>query len=267
MKRRIAFIKKWTTTAGVGLALGMVLPLIIVLLEPFDSAGYTASLKYLRLFGYAGVIAVLVLLFHRVELRWYAKNNNRWVVLNELCFLIPFSVLIVSVCSLYNFYVINNLKGISFNYFIDFMTNFGLPFLPIMTPLWAFLRSHFGTIDISSASLNKPTTIRIQSDNKSEHFDLQWDTFLYVQAQQNYVEFYFLANNQVTQTMIRSSLSKVLVQLPEALQVHRSFAINKEFVLGVQGNSRKRELQLDHVKNRIPISKKYYQAFQNQAAI
>ena len=64
--------------------------------------------------------------------------------------------------------------------------------------------------------------------------------------------------------MIRSTLSNLAKQLPNAWQVHRSYLVNLDFLKSVEGNARKRFLTLTIIEEDIPVSQKYYDALKNK---
>ena len=264
LSRKVANNSSWSKTLLIGLALGMILPLIIILLKPFDSEQYTASYKYLRIFGYAGVIALCVLIVHLIDEFFYSKSKRQWKLWQELVVLLVAGPIMVCLSGVYNFYVINSESNLTWSWMADFLINFGLPFTPLLIPIWASLRRHFGKMNLDAATSNKPQQITIQGVNKTDSLNLSWDGFLFAQAQQNYVKFYFLKEGEMDSAMIRSTLAAVAQQLPQALQVHRSYLVNADSVQRVAGNSRNRHLILEGVEEPVPVSKKYYEAFKEK---
>ncbi|MDC7997136.1 LytR/AlgR family response regulator transcription factor [Gilvibacter sediminis] len=261
LNRKVAYTSSWSKTLIVGLILGLILPLIIILLKPFDSEQYSASFKYLRIFGYAGVVAVCVLIVHAIENFFYLKSSRQWKFWQELVVLLVAAPIMVCLSGVYNFYVINSESNLSWSWLADFLVNFGLPFAPLLIPAWAALRRHFGKISLETTTPAKSERYSIQGVNKTDQLTLDWNGFLYAQAQQNYVKFVCLKDGQLESTMIRSTLAAVSAQLPSALQVHRSYLVNADFVTQVAGNSRNRHILLKSVEEPIPVSKKYYEAF------
>ena len=261
LNRKVAYTSSWSKTLVIGLVLGMILPLIIILLKPFDSEQYSASFKYLRIFGYAGVVAVCVFIVHVLEEFFYRKSNGQWKLWQELVVLLVAAPIMVSLSGVYNFYVINSESNLSWSWMADFLVNFGLPFAPLLIPAWAALRRHFGKVNLETTTATHTERISIEGVNKTDQLTLDWNAFIYAQAQQNYVKFVCLNKDQLESTMIRSTLAAVAGQLPSALQVHRSYLVNGDFVTQVAGNSRNRHILLQGVEEPIPVSKKYYEAF------
>lgn len=260
LNKIIAYNKSFKKTLLIGIILGASLPIIILFLAPFDSDQYDASYKTLRISGYGLVIFLGVLLLHFIENWWYTRQNYRWTIATEVVFILPGFLVLVSACCIYNFYIINELEGFSWSYYTSFMKNFGLPFAPLLLPLWMYLRSNFGDISLTPYLAEPVKKVEIFGQNKSEKLGLEEASFVYAQAQQNYVTIFFLKDNSLQSEVLRSTLYKIHQQLPKAWQVHRSYLVNIDKVTAVKGNARKRELELGAFDKTIPISQKYYTA-------
>lgn len=260
--KTIAYVISHKKNALIGLIVGAVVAGIIIFLEPFDSENYDATFRLLRLSGYALCILLPVMLCHFVENAIYKRQNYRWYLHNEILYLVPVFLLILICCALYNFYVINGLSGLSWNTVWMFVKLYGLPFVPIIFPIWAFLRSTWGKIEISATTISADKKKTITGDNKSERVEFLFTNFIYAQSQQNYITLFLVEDGEIKQKIIRSTLSSLIHQLPEAWQVHRSYLVNLQYLDSVSGNSRKRQMNLTIDLNPIPISQKYYDALQ-----
>ncbi|MHA7056645.1 LytTR family DNA-binding domain-containing protein [Aquimarina sp. M1] len=167
----------------------------------------------------------------------------------------------------YAFYIVNESTEITFTYYKTFLISFGLPFIPIVLPLWIYLRYYFGSIEIPVGSKKLEHDITILGDNKEDRLDLKYENFVYAQSQQNYVLIYLVDNNQLIQKIIRCTLSNLKIQIPHAWQVHRSFLVNLHYLSSVKGNTRKRYMTLTMDSDTIPISQKYYEALKKHISI
>jgi len=264
--KTIAYISSHKKNALIGAVLGAVVASIIIFLEPFDSENYNATYRLLRLSGYAFCIFIPVVVCHFVENAIYKKQNSRWFVHNEALYLIVVFILILICCSVYNFYVINGFSGLSWNLIGMFIKLYGLPFIPIIFPIWIFLRSTWGKIEISETTNQGGETKIIVGDNKSERLEFLYSKFVYAHSQQNYVALFLYEDDSIKQEMIRITLSNLGKQLPEAWQVHRSYLVNLQYLDSVAGNSRKRQMNLSVNLQPIPISQKYYEALKKHLA-
>lgn len=267
LKRTIAYLEDWKKNALVGFILGAIVATIIIFLEPFDSEAYEASYKVLRLSGYGFCMFVPVVIFHLIENAIYRKQGRRWYIINEIVYTVIVFLIILICCAVYNFYIVNGLSGITWKSISGFLKLFGFPFLPIIFPIWLYLRFNWGTIKISEDPEEQSVRKEIVGDNKGEKIGFAYTEFVFAQSQQNYVILHLKTTEGLKQEMIRTTLANLSKQLPEAWQVHRSYLVNLFYLDSVAGNSRKRQMNLTVELPPIPISQKYYEALQKHLAI
>jgi len=268
LNKTIAYTKSWKHTFWIGLILGISLPLLLISLEPFDTSN-SFSFKYLRLTGYAFCIMLPVLLVHPIENYIYKRQLNRWFVINEFLYILPTLFIILAFTFLYHFFVVSGLTVFRFESIWGFMWTFGLPFTPILIPLWLYLRSKYGNIEVpikGEEHIHEPHQVTITGESKSETLTIAEEDFIYAQAQQNYVEVYYKAKDGIEQKMLRSTLSNMMKQLPNAWQVHRSYLVNLVYLKAVEGNARKRFMTITVMDDILPISQKYYEALTKRLA-
>jgi hypothetical protein len=257
----------WSHTFIIGMILGVGLSVVLVFLQPFDTAQFLTDYKTLLLWGYGLCCLIPVLLLHPLENALYTIQKQKWYVLNELGYVIVSLLFIFSICYFYNTYVVNSELVFSWKGWRYFMLYYGLPFMPILGPIWLYFRNRFGKISILQEEIQVAKQITIQGDNKSENLVISNAYFVYAQAQQNYVTIYYMQDDKIRQKMMRSTLSNLQKQLPDAWQVHRSFLVNLAYLQSISGNSRKRTMQLTVTAEAIPISQKYYEALLKRDAI
>lgn len=267
LNRPIAYTMSWSHTMVIGTILGAGLSVVLVFLQPFDTAQYDIDYKMLRLWGYGLCCLIPVLLLHPLENALYTAQKNKWYLLNELGYVIISLLFIFTACYFYNTFVVNTNLDFSIRGWRYFMIHYGVPFMPILGPIWLYFRNRFGKIRLPEEDMQEEKQISIQGDNKSESLVISTSHFIYAQAQQNYVTIYYLKEDTVAQKMMRSTLSNLQKQLPDAWQVHRSFLVNLAYIQSISGNSRKRIIHLTVAPDAIPISQKYYEALQKRDAI
>lgn len=262
LNKTIAYTKHWKHTLWIALLLGAILPLLLITLEPFDTSNSFAY-KYVRLAGYALCLIIPVLLVHPFENYIYRKQANRWFILNEF-FYIGITIFIIFVfCFFYHFYVVSGLTTLHAASIWGFMSYYGLPFTPIVIPVWLYLRSKYGVIEVpihNAEKIKSAKTVTVHGENKTETLSMRESDFIYAQAQQNYVDLYYSTSEGIQQKMFRSTLSNMMIQLPNAWQVHRSYLVNLDYLKTVEGNARKRYIRISNIEETIPISQKYYEA-------
>lgn len=86
---------------------------------------------------------------------------------------------------------------------------------------------------------------------------------LFCESQQNYVRCVFLKDGQATEQTVRATLSGLAEQITDdqLVRCHRSFLVNPEKVLQVQGNAQGLRLKLVATKEEVPVSRAYVKAF------
>lgn len=264
LNKTIAYTKSWTNTIKTSIVLGFFIAMLLIFLGPFGTSFDTFPYKNIKLAGYALCFIFPIVCVHVVENSIYKKQNSRWFIWNEILYVILVLFLVLLFSFFYHYYTISAKNELSTRSLIGFVRHFGLPFTPVFVPIWVYLRSKFGTIEILETKTLKSKSITIQGENKSESFNLLDSDFIFAQAQQNYVVINYKVEDDVDKKMIRSTLSNLAKQLPNAWQVHRSYLVNLDFLKSVEGNARKRFLTLTIIEEDIPVSQKYYDALKNK---
>ena len=266
LNRPIPYTQGWKQTIIIGSIVGIGLSMLLIFLEPFDTSEVQLKYKVLKLAGYGFCFLLPILIMHPVENTLFRKQKYRWYILNELGYVILTLLLVYTACYLYNTYVVNNNGGATIAGWRYFMIHYGLPFMPFLGPIWLYFRNRFGKITLPEEIEQRDVTTTVSGENKKEHLTILTSDFVYAQAQQNYVAIHYLIDGNLEKKMIRSTLSNIQKQVPDAWQVHRSYLVNLAYLKTISGNSRKRELFLSITSDAIPVSQKYYEALQKRAA-
>lgn len=98
--------------------------------------------------------------------------------------------------------------------------------------------------------------INIDSAGKTQKINL--NDVVYVLSENVYQEFICIRNGEITKTLIRNTLSTIEKQLAEYqnfVRCHRSYIVNLDRVIEVQGNSKQQYFVTDGTKDKIPISR------------
>ncbi|WP_375240455.1 LytR/AlgR family response regulator transcription factor [Polaribacter sp.] len=262
LNKTIAYTQNWKPTFLIALLLGTVIPVLLITLEPFDNSN-SFSYKYLILSGYSVCIIIPILIFHPIENYVYKIQTKRWFIVNECIYIISTLFVIFIFSFFYHFFVISGLTSFTYELIWSFIKSFGVPFTPIVVPLWLYLRSKYGQIEVpdyDKSSTKKVKKITINGTNKSETLTIFESDFIFAKAQQNYVDIYFNTDKGMQQKTLRSTLSNIIKQLPKAWQVHRSYLVNLDYLKTVEGNARKRFIRITTTEETIPISQVYYKA-------
>ena len=258
LNRELPLDHSWLHISINSLLAGSLLAYIIVFLDPFDTQEYQADYRNVKLAGYAVCIILPILISHRLNLLIYNRTGKKWQIKDELISIVPIVLTILTCSYFYNIWVVNEgYFNPSINGFYLFSLNFGLPTLSLIIPLYLFIRHSHIIPKVLHSLRSKVKYIELVGDLSSDRIKLNVEHFFYAKAQGNYVEIYYQEDNEQNKTLIRTTLSSIHEQIPNAIQVHRSFLINPEKVLQLEGNSRKRNVILKGVTNPIPVSHTY----------
>ncbi len=107
--------------------------------------------------------------------------------------------------------------------------------------------------------LDENQLIEFKGQGSKDQITLSLANFLYGKAQDNYVELYYLENEQIKKFLIRSSLSNLSKSIHSDVIVrcHRSYMINLLQVTAVKGGNHEMTLNIDPFDTTITVSKSY----------
>jgi len=265
LNRQIGYTQSWLSTVVIASIVGAVFCFILVFLQPFDTYDVEMPYKKLKLVGYYFPIVLSILGIHIFENLWY-KKSQRWYLYHEVIVMILGTFIITLFSFLYLNHVVNE-SVLPWSEFYSWFVSFGLPFAPILLLLWTYLRFRFSTIQLRTNKSNLDASYEVTGTNSNERYTFRWNDFIMAKSQSNYVELFLIETNNPKKVIIRSTLSKVMNQLPEAIQVHRSYIINLHKLEKIEGNVRKGWCILNGLDEQIPVSPKHFKALKEQLQI
>ena len=113
--------------------------------------------------------------------------------------------------------------------------------------------------------INK-TAIVIKSNIVNDSIQTSAESLIYIKAEQNYINVFFISENVIKQKLIRISLIKALDQINDEFIVrcHRSYIVNLRYIKNVTGNAQCVKLILKEEEfKEIPVSKSFITEFIN----
>jgi hypothetical protein len=102
------------------------------------------------------------------------------------------------------------------------------------------------------------TLVTLVGENQDENLTLPLSNILYLAAQDNYVQVFFLENGQLKQRLLRATLRKMeetLAGYPAFFRCHRTYLVNFERVENISGNAQGYRLHLSGAPDTIPVSR------------
>lgn len=255
--RAIAYTSSWINTFFLSSILATIVVFILIFLEPFDSNSDNVPYQNLKLIGYGLCIILPVLILHFLEQYWFKRNNEKWLLYQEFIILTIGFFFIAIVCYFYNTYIVNDLS-MNEGYILQWVKEFGAPFIPIFIPLWVYLRFRFSKVTIKPPVIKNQSVVKIEGQNQNEVLSFPEQNFVMAKSQANYVDIFYLRDNQLQKEIIRYTISGLLESIPSAQQIHRSYLVNPAMIVDIKGNTRKGSVQIKHIENEVPISPKHF---------
>lgn len=111
----------------------------------------------------------------------------------------------------------------------------------------------------------KQPVIFIQTQVKSDAFELELEHFLFARAEKNYAEIFFRKEDKVEKLLKRIAFKELEMQLnsfPQIIKTHRSYLVNLEMVNGISGNAQGYKLTLKESQDIIPVSRSMIPEFE-----
>jgi len=254
------------------LSFGLFIFLFLFLFQPFGLTNYSSPTKVLELAGYGLVTALLlflnVLLFSSMFPKWYSEK--KWTVGKNILF----TVWILFLIGFGNLLYSNALNFVRFNFnaFIFYQgVTILIGLIPIsISTLIVYNKNLSKAIKAANElNLNYPKKTPspdenwfvVPSKNKSEQLKLDLTNTLAFRAEENYIEIFWLKDNQIKKDVIRNTLKELSEHLKEfsfIQKCHRSYLVNTNQINSVSGNAQGLVLLLHNQPNfEVPVSRSY----------
>jgi DNA-binding LytR/AlgR family response regulator len=108
--------------------------------------------------------------------------------------------------------------------------------------------------------------IKFVAENNKDFFEYDPNFILWIQSQDNYVEFVFAKDGKVRKELLRSTLGRVeeiLTPYPNFFRCHRAFIVNLDKIKSVTGNSQGYRLLMEEASEEIPVARPKNKALKN----
>lgn len=87
--------------------------------------------------------------------------------------------------------------------------------------------------------------------------------FICARSNENYTLIHYIQHNSVRKELVRIPIAKFYDQIKDGAYIvrcHRSAVVNMKYIKHISGKSRSIELQLEHVDERVPVSRDFPRA-------
>ncbi len=241
--------------------LAMSVVFILVLFQPFGTATFQHSAKYIFLVGYGLVILLSAGLFYEVSSRVFSDwmSSRPWTLKKELFFLFPLIVFSISATYLYQFVMIGgqtSLYGYLFYLGLALATTI-IPLSLVLTARILGSKAWKAQNAFQEARQDEVELLTLHGENSQDSFTCKRDELIYLQASDNYVECFLQKPEGLQRHVVRSTLKEMEDQLTHLsfFRVHRSYLVNLDQIEDLVGRSPSYQIQMKHPELLIPVSR------------
>ena len=204
-------------------------------------------------------------------------EDLHWNVIKEILF-ICFIVLVISFVNFYGSILYYEHYGLELSIYLQNSTippiiravfyTFSIAIMPcimlVMFNQFRLLKKSLKESEIINHSLQSKTSgknienISLLGEGKNEQLHLKMEDFLFARASANYSEIFHLTNNELTKSLLRSSMNNLEEQLHQfnAIErVHRGYLVNLSKVINVTGNAQGYRLHFQQSEEFVPVSR------------
>lgn len=217
--------------------------LFSILARPFEH-GYMDLKIWLKVsagFGLAIFISYFIVsLLQKIVF----NKTKKWTLLYEVSIYIILYTLYTVIT--YAFYRSSFIKGIY--HFPEFFFKIIINVFLILTPIIVIARKY--TLKLISQKETKEITIK--GTNKLDFLKIKQAELVCVSNAQNYVEIFYMENEELKTKLIRSTLKKIQTDFEFLIQIHRSHLINPTHFKSWKDTNTIFVAQLE-----LPVSKSY----------
>jgi hypothetical protein len=244
----------------------------MLVFQPFGISGYNGSLKAYYEMGY-GVVTFLVLvidlfIFPFILKPWFAPQE--WTVLKQIIWQIWIVFSIGLGNCLYSSFFLHFSNGVNAFLAFQFYTLVvGLIPILIITILHQnkllsenlkLANEMNNDLSIANDLPGLDERVSIMAENNKDKLDINLSDLIYIGSTGNYIQVYYLVNNEQKSILLRNTLKQIEEQVKAChsiLKCHRAFLVNKDKILTVKGNSQGLRLVLKDSAEEIPVSRNY----------
>lgn len=243
----------------------------MAVLAPFGFDALPVKERFLSGLLFASICSTSIYfgvkLLRRIFPIWFQEDG--WTIGKEIALFLIISLLICSLIFLYILVIRENSGGLWLLFWRTVIKSLLISSIPIsILVLWEQYHHqrkqlkkaqalNAALIQTKKEDLPNSNLIGIFSEQGKEVIKLNAAHILYLQADSNYVDFYYLEKDQVQKIIVRNRLKALFDQLPpqQFIHCHRSYIVNRNQILKVEGNARSLEIILRHNQLRVPVSR------------
>lgn len=243
----------------------------LLIFQPIEISTFSKKEIFYLVTGLA-VSTFLILSFNLIVLpSLFPKifNNKGWNIKKEIIW----NLWILLAISSSDFMFYSKLFGVFDINFKDIINIILLGVLPVAVLIIInqerLLKAHLRSAQQLNKKLidskqKKERFINFESDYKKDNLIIKSDSLILIKSADNYIEVYYESDGIVKKQMIRSTLQKaeeVTTDYEFIYRCHRTFIININHIIEIQGNSQGYKLFFKNIDFPVIVSQKYINEF------
>lgn len=254
------------------ISISLFIALFILILQPFGISAFDVEFRSYFEIGY-GIVTFIVLvidlfIFPLFLKPWFVPQE--WTVLNQIIW----QIWILFSIGLGNFIYSSLFLHFNdrFNAFLVFQFYtliIGLIPILIITILHQnkllsenlkLAKEMNNVLNTTNELVSMDKKVSVMAENKKDKLEVNVSDFIYIASTGNYVQVYYLVNNERKNILLRNTLKQIEVQVKDChsiIKCHRAFLVNKDKIVTVKGNSQGLRLVLKDTNEEIPVSRNY----------
>lgn len=256
----------------ISISIGMFVFLFLYIFKPFYLASFVdIVLQYTALIGFITFLGVFFILFIPPLFFKNYFNEDKWTIGRNLLLIIT-GIFITGSCLWYFGNLFKNLYTYNSISYLRYLT---YTYLVGTLPVVSFIYLNEKNItkkrenNVLKIKKNKKQNeviiskklikeITINSDNGKENITFQIDNLVYITSQGNYASFFLKNEKDLTEKILRVTLTKIANELEEysnIIRCHKSYIVNINVINDISGNARGYLLKSDFIPIDIPVSR------------
>jgi len=252
----------------------------LVIFRPFGLATLQIATAFglAAFFGYGAVTFIICVLFDKLSKISFPRffDDRKWTVGHQIISMIVL-VFFIGLGNLFysHFMGFTGISGTTMLYFQMYtvlIAVFPISIITMITRVQSLKKHIREAVQINTQisindqlHSNTNDILVFSSENEKEMLELTLGQFVYAESADNYSEIVFLENNIVRRVLMRSSLKRLLEmnKRPELYLIHRSYFVNINKIVAVEGNSRGYRCDFKEVEESIPVSRRNAQGLKD----
>ncbi len=246
--------------------------------EPFEVNPNEHKMSFFWICFLHAFLPSLIAFIYFSLMDYFSKSYKAWTIGNEL---LHISIVLI-VIGIENFLlrdiIYDNPNNWSYAYFFEELRNsflVGFLIIALIIPinysilLRKNLKSAQQVKEHSTNALNETHCQLIQTQVKSDEFQLSLRDLIAVRSDSNYSEFFIQSKKGPIKLLKRVSLKELEMQLadfPQLMKTHRGWLVNLNYVSQTTGNAGGYQLTLSGFPEKVPVSRSLIPSFNEKMA-